>query len=140
VSGGVHASLLPGLFSSSVDLEASLKERGILFLGNGTGLRVQPTAEEKAGDPWTGRSKEGKWQNSVAWLMVLESLSRIQRTQVVIRTGHCCPHYACSRLSLVKQAGWWLPLCQVLVLGLTWAGGQRKETFNPTQSALRRVY
>lgn len=38
VSGRVHASLLPGIFSSSVDLEASLKERGILFLGNGTGF------------------------------------------------------------------------------------------------------
>lgn len=61
VSGGVHASPLPGLFSCSVDLEASLKERGILFLGDGTGLRVQPTAKEKAGDPWTGRSEEGKW-------------------------------------------------------------------------------
>lgn len=38
VAGSVHASLLPGIFSSSVDLEASLKERGILVLGNGTGL------------------------------------------------------------------------------------------------------
>lgn len=38
VPGGLHASLLPGFFSSSVDLEAPLKERGILFLGNGTSL------------------------------------------------------------------------------------------------------
>ena len=34
-----------------------------MFLGNGIGFRVQPTAEEKAGYPWTGRSKEGEWQN-----------------------------------------------------------------------------
>lgn len=39
VSGGVHASPLPGSFSSFVDLEASLRRReGVLFLGNGIGF------------------------------------------------------------------------------------------------------
>lgn len=33
VSGGVHVSLLPGLLSSSVDLEALLKERGDFIPG-----------------------------------------------------------------------------------------------------------
>lgn len=53
----------------------------------------------------------------VAWLMVLEWLRLIQRTQAV--GGMLLSSLmmlVC--LSLVKEAGWWLVICWVPVLGL----------------------
>lgn len=52
----------------------------------------------------------------VAWLMALELLSMIERVQVVSIMWLLLIMLVC--LSLVKKAGWWLVICQVLVMSL----------------------
>lgn len=71
-AGGSHICGVHDPLSLSTWMPRWRREE-ILFLGNGIGFWVQPT-EEKAGYPWTGRSKEGKWRDSeVSLFLELET-------------------------------------------------------------------
>lgn len=63
--------------------------------------------------------------NSVAWLMAPELLSKIQATQVIVLIVVMSLILPVC-LSLVEDAAWWLLTCQVLVLNLKFwlVGGQ----------------
>lgn len=50
------------------------------------------------------------------WLVALEWLSMVQGAQVV--AGMLLLSITCVCLSLEKEAGWWLMICQIPVLGL----------------------
>lgn len=77
-SGRLHASLLPGFFYSTVDLEAPLKKRGILFLGKLESVSESSQQQKRKLVTHGLEDQKRVSENFVAWLMARRLLSRIQ--------------------------------------------------------------
>lgn len=110
----MHASPLPALFSSSVDLEASLKDRGFYSWEMES---VSESSQQQKRKLVTHGLEDQKRVSGRTFFCHVACGAGIAKLESKWPSQCCCVEDACASFS-GEGGRWWLVICQVRVLGV----------------------